>query len=159
MSIYKTAINKPVTTILIFVAVIIIGIFSFLKLPIDQFPQMDPPYVMVLTTYAGANASEIETNVSKLLENSLNSVDGLKEITSTSKDNISLVTLEFEWGINLDEVVNDVRSYIDLVYDNFPDGASRPTIFKLSTSMIPIMGYTITAKESYSGLDKIINDN
>ena len=108
MSIYKTAINKPVTTILIFVAVIIIGIFSYLRLPIDQFPQMDPPYVMVLTTYAGANASEIETNVSKLLENSLNSVDGLKEITSTSKDNISVVTMEFEWGINMDEVVNDV---------------------------------------------------
>lgn len=159
MSIYKSAIQKPITTMLIFVAVIILGMFSLNRLPIDQYPEMNPPYISVLTTYPGANGSEIETNITKLLETSLNSVDGLKEITSTSKDNISLVTLEFEWGINLDEVVNDVRSYIDLVYDNFPDGASRPTIFKLSTSMIPIMGYTITAKESYSGLDKIINDN
>ena len=65
MSIYKSAINKPVTTILIFIAVIIIGIFSFLKLPIDQFPEMEPPYVTVLTTYPGASASQVETNVTK----------------------------------------------------------------------------------------------
>ncbi|MBO7269957.1 MAG: efflux RND transporter permease subunit [Bacteroidales bacterium] len=77
MSIHKTAINKPVTTILIFVAVIIIGIFSFSKLPIDQFPEMEPPFATVMTTYAGASASEIETNVSKLMENQLNSIDGL----------------------------------------------------------------------------------
>ncbi|NCC98970.1 MAG: efflux RND transporter permease subunit [Bacteroidia bacterium] len=159
MSIYKTAINKPITTILIFVAVIIIGIFSYLKLPIDQFPQMDPPYVMVLTTYAGANASEIETNVSKLLENSLNSVDGLKEITSKSKDNISVVTMEFEWGVNMDEAVNDIRSYIDMVKDDLPEGTSNPFIFKFSSSAMPIAQYAITADETYSGLDKLLNDD
>ncbi len=159
MSIYKTAINKPITTALIFVAVMIIGIFSYLKLPIDQFPEMDPPYVSVMTAYPGSNASEIETNVSKLLENSLNSVDGLKEITSTSKDNLSLVTLEFEWGYDLDEAVNDIRSSIDMVYDNLPDGVSRPLIFKFNTSSMPIMQYAITADESYSGLEKILDDN
>lgn len=158
MSIYKTAINKPVTTILIFVAVIIIGIFSLSKLPIDQFPEMEPPYVTVMTTYAGASASEIETNVSKLIENSLNSVDGLKEITSSSKDNISLVMLEMEWGTNLDEVINDVRSYIDMLKDNLPDGCSNPFIFKFSSSSMPIVQYAITAEESYPGLDKILND-
>src|SRR5574344_249704 len=158
MSIYKTAINKPVTTILIFVAVIIIGIVSLSKLPIDQFPEMEPPYVTVMTTYAGASASEIETNVSKLIENSLNSVDGLKEITSSSKDNISLVMLEMEWGTNLDEVINDVRSYIDMLKDNLPDGCSNPFIFKFSSSSMPIVQYAITAEESYPGLDKILND-
>ncbi|MBO5769151.1 MAG: efflux RND transporter permease subunit, partial [Bacteroidales bacterium] len=122
MSIYKTAINKPVTTILIFVAVIIIGIFSFSKLPIDQFPEMEPPFATVMTTYAGASASEIETNVSKLMENQLNSIDGLKEITSSSKDNISLVFMEFEWGTNLDEVINDIRSSVDIIKDNLPEG-------------------------------------
>ena len=86
MSIYKSAIDKPVTTILLFVAVIIIGVFSFLSLPIDQFPEIDPPYIMVMTTYPGANASEIETNVTKPMENVLNSTDGLKEMTSQSKD-------------------------------------------------------------------------
>ncbi len=159
MAIYKTAINKPITTALIFVAVIILGLFSLTRLPIDQMPEMDPPYVSVMTTYAGANASELETNVTKLIENSLNSVDGLKNITSQSKDNISVVTLEFEWGSNIDEAINDIRSYVDLVYDNLPDEVSRPMILKLNTSMMPILNFGFTADESYPGLNKIIEDN
>ena len=158
MSIYRTAINKPVTTILIFIAVMIIGAFSYIKLPIDQFPEMEPPYVMVMCTYPGANASEMETNITKVLENSLNSVDGLKEITSKSKDNISVVTLELEWGTNMDEAINDVRSYIDVVRDNLPDGTSNPFIFKFSSSSMPIIQYAVTAEESYSGLEKILDD-
>ena len=159
MAIYKTAINKPITTGLIFVAVIILGLFSLTRLPIDQMPEMDPPYVTVMTTYAGANASDIETNITKILENSLNSVDGLKNITSTSKDNISVVTLEFEWGSDIDEALNDIRSYVDLIYDNLPDGVSRPMILKLNSSAMPVMIYGFTAKESYSGLDRILEDN
>ena len=159
MAIYQTAINKPITTALIFVGIIVFGVFSFSKLPIDQFPAMDIPYVSIMTTYPGANGSEIETNVTKVLENSLNSVDGLKEITSQSKDNISVVSLPLNWGQNLDESVNDVRSAIDMVNDNLPDGCSRPMIFKFSTSNFPIMQYAITAKESYAGLEKILEDN
>lgn len=159
MSIYKTAINKPVTTILIFVAVIIIGIFSFLRLPIDQYPEMEPPYITVMTTYPGASANEVETNVTKLLENSLNSVDGLKELTSISKDNMSMVMLELEWGTNMDEVINDVRSFIDIAKDNLPSGTSNPFIFKFSSSAMPIIQYAVTADESYPGLDKLLNDD
>ena len=159
MAIYQTAINKPITTALIFVGIIVFGVFSFSKLPIDQFPAMDIPYVSIMTTYPGANGSEIETHVTKVLENSLNSVDGLKEITSQSKDNISVVSLQLNWGQNLDESVNDVRSAIDMVNDNLPDGCSRPMIFKFSTSNFPIMQYAITAKESYAGLEKILEDN
>lgn len=159
MAIYKTAINKPITTGLIFVAVIVLGLFSLTRLPIDQMPEMDPPYVTVMTTYAGANASDIETNITKLVENSLNSVDGLKNITSNSRDNISVVTLEFEWGADIDEALNDIRSYVDLLFDNLPDGVSRPMILKLNSSAMPIMVYGFTAKESYSGLDRILEDN
>ena len=137
MAIYKTAINKPITTGLIFVAVIVMGLYSLSRLPIDQMPEMDPPYVTVMTTYAGANASDIETNITKLIENSLNSVDGLKNITSQSRDNISVVTLEFEWGADIDEALNDIRSYVDLLYDNLPDGVSRPMILKLNSSAMP----------------------
>ena len=158
MSIYKSAINKPVTTILIFVAVIIIGVFSFSKLPIDQFPEMEPPFATVMTTYPGASASEIETNVSKLMENQLNSIDGLKEITSSSKDNISMVFMEFKWGTDLDEVINDIRSSVDIIKDNLPEGCSTPFIFKFSSSSMPIAQYAITAEESYAGLDRILND-
>ncbi len=158
MAIYKTAVNKPITTALIFVAVIVIGVFCYTQLPIDQFPEMDPPYITVVTTYAGSSASEIETNVTKIMENSLNSVDHLKEMTSQSKDNISMVTLEFEWGTDLEDVLNDVRTYVDLVKDNLPDGCSNPIILKLSTSMMPVIQYAVTAKESYPSLDKMLDD-
>ena len=158
MSIYKSAIQKPVTTALIFVAVIVIGIYSFLKLPIDQFPEMDPPYITVMTTYPGASASEMETNVTKIMENALTSVDHLKHITSQSKDNISVVELELEWGSNMDEAVNDVRSFVDMAANNLPDNCAKPVIFKLSTSTMPIAMYSITADETYAGLDKILND-
>lgn len=158
MAIYKTAIEKPVTTALIFVAVIVIGVFSFLRLPIDQFPEMDPPYITVMTTYPGASASEMETNVTKIMENALTSVDHLKHITSQSKDNLSMVTLELEWGSNMDEAVNDVRSFVDMTKNNLPDNCGTPMIFKLSTSSMPVAQYSITADETYAGLDKILND-
>ncbi|MBR1784776.1 MAG: efflux RND transporter permease subunit [Bacteroidales bacterium] len=159
MAIYKSAINKPITTGLIFVAVIVLGLFSLTRLPIDQMPEMDPPYVTVMTTYAGANASDIETNITKIIENSLNSVDGLKNITSTSRDNLSVVTLEFEWGSDIDEALNDIRSYVDLLFDNLPDGVSRPMILKLNSSAMPVLVYGFTAGESYPGLDRILDDN
>lgn len=158
MAIYKTAVQKPVTTALIFLAVIVIGVFSYLQLPIDQFPEMDPPYVTVMTTYPGASASEVESNVTKVMENSLNSVDHLKAITSKSKDNISSVELEFEWGTNLDEVLNDVRTYVDIVKDNLPDGCSNPIVMRLSTSMMPVIQYAVMADESYPALDKLLDD-
>ena len=158
MSIYKSAIEKPVTTALIFVAVIVIGLFSLSRLPIDQFPEMDPPYITVMTTYAGASASEIETNVTKIIENSLTSVDGLKELTSSSRDNMSVVSLELEWGTDRDEAANDIRSYIDMIKSNLPDGCSSPVMFKLNSSLMPIIQYSVTAEESYPGLEKILND-
>ena len=158
MAIYKSAIEKPVTTVLIFIAVIVIGIYSFMKLPVDMFPQMDPPYITVMTTYPGASASEMETNVTKYMENALTSVDHLKHITSQSKDNMSVVVLELEWGANMDEAVNDVRSYVDMTKSNLPDNCGTPMIFKLSTSAMPVAQYSITADETYAGLDKILND-
>lgn len=158
MSIYKTAINRPVSTVLIFTAVIIIGLFSLNRLPIDQFPEIDPPFITVMTTYQGASAGEVETNVTRIIENSLNSIDGLKEITSSSRDNISIVFLEFEWGTNLDEVSNDARSYLDMIRDYLPEGSSNPILFKLNTSMMPIIQYYVLAEESYPGLEKILND-
>ena len=158
MSIYKSAIEKPVTTALIFVAVIVIGLFSLSRLPIDQFPEMDPPFITVMTTYAGASASEIETNVTKIIENSLTSVDGLKELTSSSRDNMSVVSLELEWGTDRDEAANDIRSYIDMIKSSLPDGCSSPVMFKLNSSLMPIIQYSVTAEESYPGLEKILND-
>lgn len=158
MSIYKSAVNKPITTIMIFIAVVVLGLFSLRNIPIDLYPEMEPPFISVMTTYAGANAADIETNVTKPIEDAMNSVDNLKEVTSLSYDNLSLVSMEFEWGTNLDEVMNDVRSVIDGTYNYLPEGCERPSVFKFSTSMMPILFYAITAEESYPGLEKIIEE-
>lgn len=158
MSIFSTAVEKPISTLMVFAAVVVLGIFSYTQLPVDQYPKMDPPYITVMATYPGANASNIEENVTKILENQLNSVDDLKELTSESYENLSVVTLEFEWGVNLDNAANDVRDAVDKSMNNLPDDIDRPTIMRLSTSMMPVLVYAVTAKESFSGLNKIIDD-
>ncbi len=158
MSIYKTAVNKPISTFMVFTAVIVMGIYSFIKIPIDLYPEIDPPFLSVMTSYAGASAADIETNITKRLEDALNSVDKVKEVQSVSSDNLSVITLEFSWGANLDEATNEVRDVIDRIYDFMPEGADRPSIFKFNTSMMPIVFYAITAKESYPGLDKLLEE-
>ena len=82
MSIYNTAVNKPISTLMVFLAIIVLGVASYIQLPVDQYPKMDPPYITVMATYPGANAADIEENVTKILEDQLNSVDDLKELTS-----------------------------------------------------------------------------
>lgn len=158
MSIYKSAVNKPITTIMIFVAIMVVGIYALMKMPVDLYPEIEPPIISVMTTYAGANAADIETNITKPLEDALNSIDNLDEVTSTSTDNLSVITLQFQWESNLDEAANDIRNVIDRQIDYLPDGVDRPTIFKFSTNMMPILFYSVTADESYIGLDKVINE-
>ena len=158
MSIYNTAVNKPISTLMVFVAIMVLGVASYIQLPVDQYPKMDPPYLTVMATYPGANASDIEENVTKILEDQLNSVDNLKELTSTSYDNLAVVSLEFEWEANLDEASNDVRDAVDKAMQNLPDDIDRPTIMRFNTSMMPILIYAITADQSYPGIDKILDD-
>lgn len=122
MSIYEKAVKKPISVILIFVGVIIMGMFSLRYLPIDLYPEIDPPIVSIFTFYQGASAADIETNVTRILEDNLNTVNNLKELTSTSKDNTSLVMLEFEWGTNLDEATNDIRDALGRVESYLPKG-------------------------------------
>ncbi len=158
MSIYRKAVNNPVTTALIFVAMMIFGLFSLINISIDRYPKFDANIVMVMSSYPGASAEDIETNLSKLLENSLNGVSDLKNITSRSKENISLIILEFNEGVDIDVATNDVRDKLDMVNSNLPDGASVPMIFKFSADDMPILILSATAKESLPALEKILDD-
>ncbi len=158
MSIYESAVKKPVTTALIFVGVAIMGLFSLTRLPVDLFPDIETNQLTVITAYAGASASDIETNVTRPIEDVLNSCENLKKITSQSKDNMSLVTLEFNYGTNIDIATNDVRDKLDMVKSQLPDEISNPIIFKFSMDMIPVVIYSATAKESVNSLYKILDD-
>lgn len=159
MSLYGSAVKRPVMTTLCFVAVVILGMFSLAKLPIDLYPDIDTNTIMVITMYPGASAEDIEQNVTKPLENSLNAVEHLKHITSNSRENTSVITLEFEYGYDIDVLTNSVRDKLDMVKSSLPDDCENPIIFKFSTDMIPICLLSVEAQESMSGLYKILDDN
>ena len=158
MNIYKSAVNNPITTILVFIAISIFGVFSLVKLPIDFFPHIETTNIMVITAYPGASAIDIEENVTRPLENTLNSVEDLKHISSQSKENISIVVLEFEYGIDSDVATANIRDKLDIATNILPDDVDKPIIFKFSTEEMPIMLMSIKAKESWSGLYKIIDE-
>jgi len=157
MSLYESSVRKPVMTSIIFIAVVILGLFSYNKLPIDLMPKIESNSIMVMTTYEGASASDVETNVTRPLESSLNAVSNLKNITSTSKENRSIITREFEYGLDLNVVTNDIRNKLDLVKSYMPVGAGNPIIFKLSTDMIPVIMLSATAGQSLPALYKILD--
>ena len=158
MSIYRKAVNNPVTTALIFIAMAIFGIFSLINISLDRFPKFDANIVMVMSSYPGASAEDIETNLTKVLENSLNGVSDLKNMTSTSKENMALITLEFVEGVDIDVATNDVRDKLDMVNSVLPDGVSLPVIFKFSADDMPIMIMAATADQSYQALEKILDE-
>ena len=158
MSIYRTAVNKPVTTALVFIAFAIFGIFSFMKTSIAQYPDFDANVILVMSSYPGASAADIETNLTKVLENGLNGVEDLKDMTSKSKENISIITLEFNYGVDIEEATNNVRDKLDMISSSLPDQATTPIIFKFSADDMPILILSATAEESLPGLDKILDD-
>ena len=157
MNFYKTSVKNPITTIILFATIAIMGVVSFTRLGIDLFPDIESNAMLVMTTYQGASAEDIETNVTRPIENVLNGVDHLKHMTSTSKENISVVALEFQYGYDLDILANDVRDKLDML-STLPDGTSQPIIFKFSADMVPILMVGVTAKESMNGLYKILDD-
>ena len=158
MSVIRSAVNKPVTTALIFLAFAIFGIFSLTKTSVALFPDFDANVVLVMSSYPGASASDVENNLTKLLENTLNSVANLKNLTSRSRENVSIVMLEFKYGTDIDEASNDIRDKLDLVNSSLPDGASVPVLFKFGMDDMPVLILSATADKSMNGLDRILDD-
>ncbi len=158
MKIYETSVRKPISTVLIFIGVIVFGLYSVRTLSVDMYPEMELPTITVYTSYVGANAQDIEINITEIIENELNTVDDLEDITSRSSDNISIVTLEFAWGTDLDAATNDVRDALSMIESQLPEDADNPNIFKFSTSMMPIMVLYATASTSYEALYKILDE-
>ena len=158
MSLYEGAVKRPIMTALCFIAVVIFGLFSFSKLPIDQLPDIESNTIMVFTYYSGASATDIENNVTRPLESTLNSCSYIKHVTSKSSENVSVVTLEFEYGHNIDDLTNDVRDKLSMISTSLPEDAGTPIIFKFDTSMMPIMMLSVQADESQPALYKILDE-
>lgn len=158
MSLYQSAVRRPVTTIMIFVGVVVLGLFALTRLPIDLLPDMQINRVMIVTSYSGAAPEEVENNVTKPIQNVLNGINGVKHITSQSKENVSVVTLELREGLDIENAINDTRDKISAITEVLPDGAGTPNIIKFGMDDIPILMLSIKSDASSKSLYKILND-
>ncbi|HCI60454.1 MAG TPA: acriflavin resistance protein [Ruminococcus sp.] len=146
----KFSVKKPMTVFVCVVIVIVLGVVSFLKMTPDLLPNMDFPYAMIMTTYGGQTPETVESTVTKPLEQSISTIDGVKDITSNSAENYSVLIIEFEDGTNMDTATVDLRSSLDTISDNWPDGVGTPYLIKANPSMLPV---AMTAVE-YKGKDR-----
>jgi len=165
MNLPEFSVKRPYTTLMIFLAILIVSFVTIPKIPVDLMPEIDVPAVSVIVPYPGASSSDVENDVVKYLEDYLTGVEDLDELISVSKDNVGIVTCKFKWGKNLDTAVNDVRDKVDFakkdIYQHAPD-AEEPMIFKFSTSMTPVLIFSISSKTLWGDLyyiaDKQIAD-
>ncbi|MGN0449119.1 MAG: efflux RND transporter permease subunit [Ruminococcus sp.] len=146
----KFSVKKPMTVFVCVVIIIVLGAVSFLKMTPDLLPNMDFPYAMIMTTYGGQTPETVESTVTKPLEQSISTIDGVKDITSNSAENYSVLIIEFEDGTNMDTATVDLRSSLDTISDNWPDGVGTPYLIKANPSILPV---AMTAVE-YKGKDR-----
>jgi hydrophobic/amphiphilic exporter-1 (mainly G- bacteria), HAE1 family len=148
MSISEKAVNKPVTSLIIFVIAVALGIYCTFNLSVDMYPNMEIPYMIVYTTYPNAGPEEVEQNLTRTLESSLSGLNGLKKMQSQSSTGMSLIMLEMNYGTNMDVAANDIRDKIDLVRTYLPDDAETPITIRMDPSMMPIMEIALQGSRS-----------
>lgn len=158
MRLPKIAVENPIFTIMMFLAILMFGLVSFFMLPKDMMPKIELPSLTVITIYPGASAQEVEEQVTEKLEQFLSAASNLKSIRSNSRENVSFVTLEFNWGEDLAEASNNVRDMIEFAKTELPSEARTPIVYKLTTSVMPVLIYSVEADGSYNALDKICDD-
>ena len=134
MTISERCVNKPTTTFLVFLMSVLLGIYCVFKLPVDMYPDMDLPYMIVITTYSGAGPEEVEQSVTRTMESSLSGLSGLKKLQSRSMTGTSLIILEMNYGTNLDATTNEIRDKIDLIRRYLPSDADAPITIKMDPS-------------------------
>ena len=159
MGISKKTLEHPVLALIVFVLLAALGLFTLKNVPIALFPDVDFPYVMVITSYPNAAPESVEKNITKVLESSLVSVNGLKNLYSTSSESSSMIQMEFNYGENLEDAVNDIRDKLGRVTKSLPDNAGSPTIFRISADSMPIMRIAIRGNRSVDDLKQIAEDN
>ncbi|MFA5103764.1 MAG: efflux RND transporter permease subunit [Candidatus Margulisiibacteriota bacterium] len=148
----KNFVSKPLFTLSIYIIFVILGLYSFSRLPLDFLPNISLPTLTVITPYPGASPDDIETTVSKVIEDAVATVPNIDKISSDSIENLSTVTITFKWGADLDAAAADVRDKIGLVASKLPKDVTAPTLYKFDTSQIPVLVLGISAEKSYKEL-------
>ncbi|MDD5492915.1 MAG: efflux RND transporter permease subunit, partial [bacterium] len=156
MRITEYCVKRPIFTTIVYVVLLLLSFISLAKLPVDLMPEITLPILTVVTSYSGANAQDIETKITKIIEDSVRTVPGIDSVESTSKEGASVVMAKFKWGTSLDTASNDIRDRLEFVKSQLPDDADSPRVIKFNTSSIPILFMGANAKESYDRLNDIM---
>ncbi|KUG02345.1 rnd multidrug efflux transporter [hydrocarbon metagenome] len=158
MKIVNFATRRPVSVIVIVTVILILGFFSFSRTSVDLLPEMNFPMAAVITSYSGAGPEEVESQITKTMEGSLNSLSGITEIQSTSSEGSSVVLIMFDWGTNMDSAMLDIRENISFIESFLPTGAGKPMVVKMDPNMMPIMQIGVSGGENLEQLQDIAED-
>ncbi|MHB0939068.1 MAG: efflux RND transporter permease subunit [Armatimonadota bacterium] len=150
MSLTRLAITRPVTILMLVLALVVLGWQSMRQLPVDLYPDIEFPMLFISTVYPGTGPEEMETLVSKPIEDAVSTVSGLKKLTSSSAEGISNVMMEFEIGTDLDAVASDVRSKVDAMRNALPEDAQAPVVNKLDVGAMPVVQLSLASERRSS---------
>lgn len=159
MRISETGVKKPITTLMVFFAILILGIISYTRLAVDMMPEIESPSISVFTAWDGASPEDVETQITRVVESALGSVTDLDEIKSTTSEGSSRVTCKFKWGTDLGEAANDVRDLLERAKRRLPDDADDPVMFKFNTANMPILFLSVTSTENIEEMEQTVNDD
>jgi HAE1 family hydrophobic/amphiphilic exporter-1 len=152
------SVKRRVTTSMMVMILVVVGLLSFSRLGLDFFPDLEFPTVSLITTYSGASSEDVENTLTKPLEQLISSVNRVKKVTSTSQEGVSAISVEFEWGTNLDFAAQDIRDQIGLYKQLLPEEASDPLVVKFNLAQLPVVFYGITGNRPMFELKKLIED-
>ncbi len=157
MNLPKTSVNNPIGISMVFIALLVLGIIAYRTLPRDVMPDIDFPTLTIITIYPGASPEDVETQLTATIEMVLSTTPNLRTITSKSRENVSIITLMFEWGSDISEAANNVRDLLEIIKNDLPASAEPPFIMKVNSSMLPVAALTVSAEESYEDFGHIYN--
>lgn len=162
MMLSKMAVDRPVLTTVLVASVLVLGIFSYFRLVVDLFPDIEFPFVTVTTIYPGAGPEEVESQISKRIEDAVSTIGGIKRMDSINRESLSLVFIEFELGIDQDQAGIDVKEKVEQILNELPQNAEKPQVVKFDLGALPILNLALTgphsARELYEVADKTVRD-
>ncbi len=156
MNLPELSVNRRVSMLMVFLAVILVGGIVFFGLKLDLLPNIEPPVVNVLVTWPGASASDVEQRVTKVLEDKVSLIEGVDTIFSKSMDNISVVSVKFKWGVDLDVKMGDIRDSVNFARRDLPGDAEEPILLRITSGTIPFLTLSFTAERSWEGLHHFV---
>ena len=162
MILSKMAVDRPVLTTVMVAAILVLGVFSYFRLVVDLFPEVDFPFVTVTTIYPGAGPEEVESQVSKRIEDAVSTIAGIKRMDSINRESISMIFIEFRLGVDQDQAGIDVKEKVEQILNQLPQSAEKPQVAKFDFRALPIINLALTGPQSlrelYEVADKQVRD-